>query len=48
MAKRKHTYKQEEVYPSRRVWVVSESFLKEPETVIEAFGYNDWDIYHGA
>ena len=48
MAKRKYTYKQEEVYPSRRVWVVAERSLRELETVIETFGYNDWDIYHGA
>lgn len=48
MAKRKYAYKREEIYPVRRVWVVAESSLRDLEARVETFGYNDWDIYHGA
>jgi hypothetical protein len=49
MAKRHNRKQQQEVFPARRVWVVDERKLaasQAPEP--EIFGYNDWEIYHGA
>ena len=48
MRTQKQTYKPEEMYPIRRVWVVEEARLGAEEPAEEEFGYNDWDIYHGA
>lgn len=48
MLKQKQACKQNEVYPSRHVWVVEEWRLNNQELAQETFGYNDWDIYHGA
>lgn len=34
---------------NRHVWIVSESKIKtEEENVQEQWGYDDWEIYHGA
>ena len=45
---RSEQHKQAVIFPDRRVWVVREEQLKIQEPEEEAFGYNDWDIYHGA
>ena len=45
---RSKQHKQEVTFPDRRVWVVREEQLKIQEPETEVFGYNEWDIYHGA
>ena len=45
---RSEQHKQAVIFSGRRVWVVREEQLKIQEPEEEAFGYNDWDIYHGA
>ena len=47
--KKQKCCKPEAVFPTRRVWVVEESKLAlGTDRVPETFGYNDWEIYHGA
>ena len=48
MAKKKYICPKQVHFPSRRVWVVEEWRLPQEEEAKEEFGYNDWDIYHGA
>lgn len=48
MGKKQGVYRQKALSAARRVWVVEECRLCAEEPVQETFGYNDWDIYHGA
>lgn len=46
--KTKFLSKGTENIPTRRVWVVKATHVAVPTSTEEPFGYNDWDIYHGA